>query len=158
MSYNHTVIPLNTWTEVDTYDGTATGAFGWFCTDGGHLRGWGITWTQVLDLLPDVAVFQNSLGFPSSLIIVAGQFGVAAGDTVRGAVDRVTWSLGDAVVVNDFEPALISAADNTVDEPTSGTANGQVEVTLSGPNGFFSVDADAGGPPWPAGHGALRHR
>ena len=69
----------------------------------------------------------------------------AAGDTVRGAVDRFTWSLGDAEVENDFEPALINAADNTVAEPTTGTATGQIEVTLSGPNSFFSLDAPLAG-------------
>ena len=105
----------------------------------------GITWAQVLALLPDDAVFQNSLGFPNSLILAAGTSASAAGETVRGAVDRLTWSLGDAVVRNDFEPALVSAADNTVAEPTTGTATGQVEVTLSGPNSFFSLDAPLAG-------------
>ncbi len=105
----------------------------------------GITWAQMLDLLPDVAVFQNSLGFPNSLILMAGQHRHPAGDTVRGAVDRLTWSLGDAEVENDFEPALINAADNTVAEPTTGTATGQIEVTLSGPNSFFSLDAPLAG-------------
>ena len=106
----------------------------------------GITWAQVLDLLPDDAVFQNSLGFPNSLILARGHIRQsAAGETVRGAVDRLTWSLGDAVVRNDFEPALISAADNTVAEPTTGTATGQIEVTLSGPNSFFSLDAPLAG-------------
>ena len=38
-----------------------------------------MTWTQVLDLLPDDAVFQNSLGFPRSLIFTAGQTHVAGG-------------------------------------------------------------------------------
>ena len=32
LSYNHTAIPLNAWTPIDTFDGTATGATGWFCT------------------------------------------------------------------------------------------------------------------------------
>ena len=104
-----------------------------------------MTWAQVLALLPDEAVFQNSLGFPNSLIFSAGHTGSAAGETVRGAVDRLTWSLGDAVVRNDFEPALVSAADNTVDEPATGTATGQIEVTLSGPNSFFSLDAPLAG-------------
>ena len=31
-----------------------------------------MTWAQVLALLPDEAVFQNSLGFPNSLIFSAG--------------------------------------------------------------------------------------
>ena len=31
LSYVHTPIPLNEWTEVDTLDGSATGAVGWFC-------------------------------------------------------------------------------------------------------------------------------
>jgi hypothetical protein len=105
----------------------------------------GITWAQMVDLLPDGAVFQNSLGFPRSLILNAGDSGGAAGDTVRGAVDRFTWSLGDAVVQNDFEPPLVSAADNTVAEPTTGTVTGQIEVTLSGPNSFFSLDAPLAG-------------
>ena len=62
-------------------------------------------------------MFQNSLGFPGSLIFNAGHSVSAAGETVRGAVDRLTWSLGDAVVRNDFEPAEISAADNTAPSP-----------------------------------------
>ncbi len=48
----------------------------------------GLTWAQVLELLPDGAVFQNSTGFPRSLIFNAGQTAAAAGDTVRGAVDN----------------------------------------------------------------------
>ena len=32
LSYAHTPIPLNTWTAVDTQDGSATGATGWFCS------------------------------------------------------------------------------------------------------------------------------
>ena len=32
LAYEHTPIPLNAWTSVDTFDGTATGAVGWFCT------------------------------------------------------------------------------------------------------------------------------
>ena len=31
LSYAHTPIPLNTWTEVDTQDGSASGSTGWFC-------------------------------------------------------------------------------------------------------------------------------
>ena len=46
---------------------------------------------------------------------------------------------------NDFEPALINAADNIVAEPATGTATGQIEVTLSGPNSFFSLDAPLAG-------------
>ena len=147
LGYNHTPIPLNDWTTVDTFDGTATGAFGWFCTSTVVTTCGvaGITWAQMLDLLPDGAVFQNSLGFPNSLILAAGTTASAAGETVRGAVDRLTWSLGDAEVRNDFEPALITAADNTVAEPTTGTATGQIEVTLSGPNSFFSLDAPLAG-------------
>ena len=63
LTYVHTPIPLNTWTAVDTINSTATGAAGWFCRQhGGDLPESGLTWTQVLDLLPDGAVFQNSLG------------------------------------------------------------------------------------------------
>ena len=147
LSYAHTAIPLNTWTAVDTQDGSATGASGWFCLNSTVVSCGpaGMTWAQVLTLLPDEAVFQNSLGFPRSLIFSAGHTGSAAGETVRGAVDRLTWSVGDAVVRNDFEPAEISAADNTVDEPTTGTATGQIEVTLSGRNSFFSLDAPLAG-------------
>ncbi|MFL6177994.1 MAG: hypothetical protein ACJ715_15185, partial [Ornithinibacter sp.] len=102
LTYAHTAIPLNDWTVVDTQDGTATGGVGWFCTSTVFTCGvGGITWTQMVDLLPDGAVFQNSTGFPRSLILAAGQSASVAGDTVRGAVDRVTWSLGDAIVVND---------------------------------------------------------
>ena len=113
----------------------------------GLLPGWRrvITWTQMLALLPDGAVFQNSTGFPSSLILAAGTPVSAAGETVRGAVDRVTWSLGDAVVANDFEPAQISAADNTAPEPGAGSLVAQIDVSLSGPNGFRSLDAPLAG-------------
>ena len=31
LTYEHTAIPLNTWTAVDTQDGSATGAVGWIC-------------------------------------------------------------------------------------------------------------------------------
>ena len=55
--------------------------------------------------MPDEAVFQNSLGFPRSLIFNAGHTASAAGETVRGAVDRLTWGLGAEIVENDFEPA-----------------------------------------------------
>ena len=99
----------------------------------------------MLDLLPAGAVFQNSLGFPRSLIFSAGQSASTAGQTVRGAVDRLTWGLGDTVVRNDFEPALISVADATVAEPAAGNAEAEVPVTLSGPNGFFSPDAPRAG-------------
>jgi len=146
LAYVHTTLPLNTWTEVDTQDGSASGATGWSCSSTVVTCGTSrITWTEMLALLPDGAVFQNSTGFPRSLILAAGQSASAAGQTVRGAVDRVTWSLGDAEVENDFEPALINAADNTVAEPTTGTATGQIEVTLSGPNSFFSLDAPLAG-------------
>ena len=91
------------------------------------------------------AVFQNSLGFPSSLILAAGTTASPAGETVRGAVDRLTWSLGDDVVVNDFEPAEISAADNTAAEPGAGALVAQIDVSLSGPNGFRSLDAPLAG-------------
>ncbi len=75
LTYNHTPIPLNTWTTVDTFDGTATGATGWLCTSTVVTCGVaGITWAQMLELLPDVAVFQNSLGFPNSLILGGRQF------------------------------------------------------------------------------------
>ena len=64
---------------------------------------------------------------------------------MRGAVDRLTWSLGDDVVVNDFEPAEISAADNTAPEPGAGALVAQIDVSLSGPNGFRSLDAPLAG-------------
>ena len=147
LSYAPNPIPLNDWTMVDTMDGSATGATGWFCQSSTVVNCGvaGLTWTQVLDLLPDGAVFQNSIGFPRSLIFSAGQNGSAAGDTVRGTVDRLTWGLGDAVVQNDFEPAQISAADATAAEPGAGTASAEVPVSLSGPNGFRSVDAPLAG-------------
>ncbi|MFL6080492.1 MAG: Calx-beta domain-containing protein, partial [Ornithinibacter sp.] len=147
LSYVHTPIPLSTWTEVDTQDGSAVGSTGWFCQSSSVVTCGvaGLTWDQVLTLLPDEAVFQNSLGFPGSLIFNAGHSGSAAGETVRGAVDRFTWSLGDAIVVNDFEPAQISAADNTSPEPGAGALVAQIDVTLSGPNGFRSLDAPLAG-------------
>ena len=57
----------------------------------------------------------------------------------------MTWGLGDTVVRNDFEPALISVADTTVAEPGAGTAFAEVPVSLSGPNGFVSPDAPRAG-------------
>ena len=142
-----TPIPLNAWTTVDTINSTATGATGWFCQSSTVVTCpvAGLTWAQMLDLLPAGAVFQNSLGFPRSLIFIAGQSATAAGQTVRGAVDRLTWGLGDTVVRNDFEPAQISVADTTVAEPAVGNAQAEVLVTLSGPNWFRSVDAPAVG-------------
>ena len=92
---------------------SATGATGWFCLNSTVVTCGvsGLTWAGVLDLLPDQAVFQNSLGFPNSLIFTAGQTGNAAGDTVRGVVDRMAWTIGAAGPTEfDFEPALISAA------------------------------------------------
>ena len=146
LAYVHPQIPLNTWTVVDTQDGTATGSTGWSCSSTvvscGASR---ITWTQMLALLPDGAVFQNSTGFPSSLIFNAGTTISTAGQTVRGAVDRFTWSLGDEVTVNDFEPAEISAADSTAPEPGAGSLVAQIDVSLSGPNGFRSLDAPLAG-------------
>ena len=146
LAYVHPPIQLDTWTEVDTLSDTP----GWQCQNSTVItpcdQSLFMTWTQVLDMLPAGAVFQNSLGFPNSLIINTGQSSSAARDTVRGAVDRVIWSLGNAEVVNDFEPALINAADNTVEEPATGTATGQIEVTLSGPNSFSRST-----PRWPAG-------
>ena len=57
-------------------------------------------------------------------------------------IDRVTWSLGAAETVNDFEPAQINAADSTVNEPTTTTpVTGQLPVTLSGPDSFLSLEA-----------------
>ena len=72
--YSHTPIPLNTWTTVDMFDGSASGATGWFCLNSTVVTCGpsGMTWTQVLDLLPDQAVFRASLGFPRSLIITPG--------------------------------------------------------------------------------------
>ena len=90
-------------------------------------------------------MFQNSLGFPRSLIFTAGQSGAAEGDTVRGVVDALTWGIGDQVVRNDFEPAEIDAADATAAEPAAGTGFAEMPVTLSGANGFLSGDAPAAG-------------
>ena len=147
LSYLSTPIPLNAWTTVDAVSSTATGAAGWFCQTSTVVTCSveGMTWVQVLDLLPDGAMFQNSLGFPRSLIFSVGQSATAAGQTVRGAVDRLTWGLGDAVVRNDFEPAQISVADTTVAEPAVGNAEAEVPVTISGPNWFRSVDAPSAG-------------
>ena len=66
LSYVHTPIPLKAWTTVDTINSSATGATGWFCQSSTVVTCSvaGMTWAQVLDLLPDGAVFQNSLGFP----------------------------------------------------------------------------------------------
>ena len=79
LTYVHTAIPLNTWTAVDTQDGSATGAIRLVLQSSTVVTCGvaGITWAQMLDLLPDDAVFQNSLGFPSSLIFTAGHDGVA---------------------------------------------------------------------------------
>ena len=121
LTYDHTPIPLNAWTAVDTQDGSATGASGWLCTStevvGCPGPGTRITWAQMVGLLPG-AVFRDSLGFPRSLILATGQSLLAFRDTVRGALDQVAWSLGNAETVNDFEPAQISAADVAVREPT----------------------------------------
>ena len=146
LSYVPAAIPLKTWTRVDALDGGATGAFGWFCQSSTVTCSQsGITWTAMLDLLPGGAEFQNSLGFPRSLIFSAGTSASAAGDTVRGAVDLLTWGLGDSVVQNDFEPPLIAIADATVAEPEAGNTVASLAVTLSGPNGFFSPDAPRAG-------------
>ena len=60
-------------------------------------------------------------------------------------MDRLTWGIADSVARNDFEPALVNAADATVAEPATGTAFAEVPVSLSGPNGFLSVDAPLAG-------------
>ena len=143
----HTSIPLNTWTVVDTQDGTATGASGWYCsstvvTCRGRRR---CTWAQMLDLLPDRRGVPEQSRLPQLADLARGHVRSAAGETVRGAVDRLTWSLGDEVVRNDFEPAEISAADNTGAEPGAGALVAQIEVSLSGPNGFRSLDAPLAG-------------
>ena len=71
LAYAPSAIPLNTWTTVNTQD---AGAIGWLCLNSTVVTCGtpGMTWDQVLTLLPDDAVFQNSLGFPNSLIINAG--------------------------------------------------------------------------------------
>ena len=146
LSYVNPAIPLNEWTEVDPINSDASGAQGWFCTSSTVTCSVsGITWNQVLDLLPAGAVFQNSIGFPRSLIFSAGQGGTTTGQTVRGTVDRFVWSLGDALVTNDFEPPQITAADATVAEPAAGNADGTIQVSLSGPNSFLSPDAPRAG-------------
>ena len=138
LSYLHTPIPLNDWTVVDTLEQQRhrCGRLVLPVQHSGDLPGRGP------DLDPGAGpasrrccVFQNSTGFPRSLIFSAGQTATAAGETVRGAVDRLIWGLGDAVVSNDFEPALISVADATAAEPGAGTAFAEVEVSLSVPTG-----------------------
>ena len=81
LTYIHTPIPLNDWTVVDTQDGSATGAFGWSCISTVVVPcpgpGSRITWTQVLALLPDGAVFQNSTRLPPLTDPCRGPDGVA---------------------------------------------------------------------------------
>ncbi len=73
LSYVPAAIPLKTWTRVDALDSDATGATGWFCQSSTVTCSVaGVTWAEMFDLLPDGAVFQNSLGFPRSLIFSAG--------------------------------------------------------------------------------------
>ena len=147
LAYVHTPIPLNTWTVVDTQDGTATGATGWSCIQHrGYLR------DVAHHLGRDARTAPRWRGVPEQHRIPQladlqrrDQHISTAGQTVRGAVDRFTWSLGDAVMVNDFEPAEISAADNTAPEPGAGSLVAQIDVSLSGPNGFRSLDAPLAG-------------
>ena len=47
--------------------------------------------------------------------------------------------------MNDFEPAEIGAADSTAPEPGATTLVAQIDVSLSGPNGFRSLDAPLAG-------------
>ena len=99
-SYRPGPIELDTWTSVDAINSTETGSAGWQCLQSSVVtcpaNQAGITWPQVLELLPANAVFKNSLGFPRSLIFTAGQSASAEGVTVRGVVDAFTWGIGDA--------------------------------------------------------------
>ena len=68
LTYDHTPIPLNAWTAVDTQDGSATGERLVVAHEhqvvGCPGPGTRITWAQMVGLLPG-AVFRDSLGFPA---------------------------------------------------------------------------------------------
>ena len=160
LTYIHTPIPLNDWTVVDTQDGSATGAFGWSCIStvvtmpGAGSR---ITWTQVLALLPDGAVFQNSTRLPPLADLQRGPDGSPAGETVRGAVDRLTWSLGD----DGHRERLRAGGDQRGRQhrPRAGRGfSGRPDRREPQRSQRLPVArCPAGRPPRPAGHGELRH-
>ncbi len=81
LSYNHTAIPLEHVDRGRHDQQRATSGAGWTCLSSTVVTcpTSVLTWTEVLELLPDGAVFQNSLGFPRSLIFNAGQSGIRRG-------------------------------------------------------------------------------